>query len=71
MKQDFETVDLKAELERSLGFGLKSLDRLDGASALNYRAVRTSDGMTFAGGGTPALPVPRGFAITSIVIYTE
>ena len=48
MKQDFETAELKAALERSLGFGLKELVRLDGASALNFRAVRTGDGLVFA-----------------------
>lgn len=48
MKQDFETTDLKAELERSLGFALRSLMRLDGASALNFKAVRDSDGLPFA-----------------------
>ena len=48
MKQPFETAELKAELERSLGFGLKSLVRLDGASALNFRAERESDGLLFA-----------------------
>ena len=48
MNQPFETSELKAELERSLGFGLKSLVRLDGASALNFRAVRKSDGLPFA-----------------------
>lgn len=46
--QTFETSELKAELERSLGFELKSLERLDGAAALNFKAVRASDGMTFA-----------------------
>ena len=48
MNQPFETSELKAELERSLGFGLKSLVRLDGASALNFRAERESDGLLFA-----------------------
>ena len=47
-EQNFETVELKAELERSLGFALRSLERLDGASAANFRAVRDSDGFTFA-----------------------
>lgn len=46
--QSFETTELKAELERSLGFALGELTRLDGASSLNYRAVRASDGLTFA-----------------------
>ena len=48
MKQDFKTDELKSELERSLGFRLKSLVRLDGASALNFRAERESDGLVFA-----------------------
>ena len=48
MNQPFETSELKAELERSLGFRLKSLVRLDGASALNFRAERESDGLLFA-----------------------
>ena len=48
MKQDFGTDELKAELERSLGFRLGSLVRLDGASALNFRAERESDGLVFA-----------------------
>lgn len=48
MNQPFKTAELRGELERSLGFALRSLDRLDGASALNFRAVRDSDGMTFA-----------------------
>ena len=47
MEQTFETSELKAELERSLGFALRSLERLDGASALNFKAVRASDGMTY------------------------
>lgn len=47
MKQSFDTSELKTELERSLGFALRSLDRRGGASALNFRAVRASDGLTF------------------------
>ena len=48
MNQPFETSELKAELEQSLGFRLKSLVRLDGASALNFRAEREGDGLVFA-----------------------
>ena len=47
-QQDFGTNELKDELERSLGFKLRSIERLDGASALNFKAVRASDGFTFA-----------------------
>ena len=35
-------------LERSLGFPLKPLGRLDGEINLNFRAVRETDGLTFA-----------------------
>ena len=48
VKQDFETEELKGELERALGFRLRSLERLDGARALNFKAVRDSDGFAFA-----------------------
>lgn len=55
MRQDFKTGELKAELERSLGFTLRSLVRLDGASALNFKAVRESDGLVFAVKCSPKL----------------
>lgn len=48
MKQDFDTGELKSLLEKSLGFCLSSLVRLDGASALNFRAERAADGLAFA-----------------------
>ena len=48
MNQPFETAELKTELERSLGFHLRSLVRIDGASALNFRAERKVDGFVFA-----------------------
>ena len=48
MRGDLETEELKAELEHSLGFKLKSLARLDGAKAFNFRAERESDGFLFA-----------------------
>lgn len=48
MEQPFATEELKEELERALGFRLRELTRLDGASALNFKAVRETDGMTFA-----------------------
>lgn len=54
MRQDFETAGLKAELERSLGFRLRTLERLDGASALNFKAVREADGLAFAVKCSPA-----------------
>lgn len=56
MKQPFKTSDLKAELESALGFSLRSLSRLDGASALNFKAVREPDGLAFA---VKCLPVER------------
>ena len=39
---------LHDELERSLGFQLKPLVRLDGEINLNFKAVRATDGLTFA-----------------------
>ena len=48
MKQDFATEDLKAELERSLGFRLRSLKRIGGGCAVNFRAVRDGDGFAFS-----------------------
>jgi len=48
MTQDFGTQELKEALERSLGFALRPLERLGGAAAVNFKAVRDSDGLTFA-----------------------
>lgn len=47
-KQPFTTEELKCELERALGFRLRLLKRLDGASSLNFRAEREGDGLVFA-----------------------
>lgn len=44
----FEIPELKAELERSLGFALRPLARLGGSAAFNFKAVRARDGMPFA-----------------------
>ena len=54
MNQEFSTEELKGELERGLGFRLRSLTRLDGASALNFKAVRETDGLAFAVKCAPA-----------------
>ena len=48
MRQDFETAELQEALERALGFRMKPLVRMDGASALNFRAERADDGFRFA-----------------------
>lgn len=45
--QPFPAESLKAELERSLGFRLRGLTRLGGAAAVNFKAVRASDGLPF------------------------
>ena len=47
MTSDFAQ-NLRRALEKSLGFALKPLERLDGNIALNFKAVRASDGFTFA-----------------------
>ena len=41
-------VALHDALEQALGFSLKPLERLDGEINLNFRAVRATDGLTFA-----------------------
>lgn len=46
-KQTFKTEALKAELERGLGFELKSLVRIRGGGAINFKAERASDGLSF------------------------
>lgn len=46
-RQTFKTEDLKSALERSLGFGIRSLVRLGGGGAMNYKAERASDGLPF------------------------
>lgn len=48
MKAAFKTSELKDELERALGFRLRTLERLTCVNALNFRAVRESDGFAFA-----------------------
>lgn len=48
MRAEFKVVELKEELERALGFRLRSLERLKCVNSLNYRAVRESDGFVFA-----------------------
>lgn len=39
---------LKETLERSLGFSLRPLERLDGNTTLNFKATRRKDGLVFA-----------------------
>lgn len=46
--RSFDVDGLRRTLESSLGFRLRELRRLDGASALNFKAVRAEDGFTFA-----------------------
>ena len=47
-KATFRTDELRTAFEAGFGMRLRSLERVDGASALNYKAVRESDGLTFA-----------------------
>ena len=68
MKQNFSTEELKDELERLLGFRLKSLTRLDGASAVNFKAVRESDGYAFA---VKCSPPTRKVAFEGLVKHLE
>lgn len=56
------------ELERALGFRLLSLERLDGASALNFKAVRESDGLAFA---VKCSPKSRQIMFEHLVCHLE
>ena len=44
MQVDFAPGELKAELERSLGFAIRSFRRLKCVNSMNFKAVRDSDG---------------------------
>ena len=48
MKPCFSTGELKARLEKSLGFGLRSLECLKSVNAVTFKAVRAGDGFAFA-----------------------
>ena len=47
MEQDFRIAELKAWLEKTLGFGLVSLCRLTCVNSLNFKAVRATDNFAF------------------------
>ena len=47
MTAPFSDAELKAELERSLGFALRPLERLICVNSVNYRATRAEDGFVF------------------------
>lgn len=68
MKQEFSTEELKSALERALGFGLETLTRLDGASAVNFKAVRKGDGYAFA---VKCSPASRQAAFDGLVTHLE
>jgi len=59
---------LKEALERSLGFALKPLERLDGNIALNFKASRVSDGFTFA---VKCSPPERREAFARLLTHLE
>ena len=47
MKQLFKSEELKAELERTLGFRLAEFTRLKCVNSVNFKAVRSGDGFAF------------------------
>lgn len=67
MDGDFPAA-LKEVLERSLGFMLKPLERLDGNIALNFKAVRATDGFTFA---VKCSPPERHEAFVRLLTHLE
>lgn len=46
-KANFDPEELKAHLERGLGFAIRPLKRLSGGGAVNFRTERVSDGFPF------------------------
>ena len=46
-KANFDPEELKAYLEKGLGFAIRPLRRLNGGGAVNFRAERVSDGLSF------------------------
>ena len=67
MDGDFPAA-LRGALERSLGFMLKPLERLDGKIALNFKAVRATDGFTFA---VKCSPPERHEAFVRLLTHLE
>ena len=47
MTPPFQPDELKAELERALRFGIRSLERMVCVNSVNYRATRDADGFVF------------------------
>lgn len=68
MKQPFKTEDLKAELERSLGFALVSFKRLKCVNSINFKAVREGDELSFT---VKCLPPERRFGYEMIVRHLD
>lgn len=68
MKAAFKTSELKAELERTLGFRLRTLERLTCVNALNFRAVREPDGFVFA---VKCLPLSRQRTFERLVRHLD
>lgn len=68
MRQGFQTSELQSELEQRLGFCLRRLVRLDGASSLNFKAERMSDGMLFA---VKCSPVSRQMMFDRLVAHLD
>lgn len=64
MKQTFKTEDLKAELERSLGFRMSEFTRLKCVNSINFKAVRGEDGFCFT---VKCLELRRRFGYDLIV----
>ena len=67
-EQTFRTEELKVALEQGLGFSLRSLERLDGASALNFKAIRATDGMPFV---VKCLPQTREAYFRNLVHHLD
>ena len=66
MQVDFAPGELKAELERSLGFAIRSFRRLKCVNSMNFKAVRDSDGFAFT---VKCMPEWRKFGYDQTVLH--
>lgn len=68
MKQPFKTEDLRAELERTLGFRMAKFMRLKCVNSINFKAVRADDGFAFT---VKCLPPERRIGYQWIVRHLD
>lgn len=64
----FSIAELKAALERSLGFGIRSLTQLKSVNAANFKAVREHDGFAFT---VKCIPPWRREQFEKLIVHAQ